>query len=267
MILDRIVASKRAEIEALKAHPPAAPRGQRRFDVCGLLARAPGEPLRIMAEFKRKSPSAGELSKVLTLSERMRAYARAGASMVSVLCDGPFFGGSFEDVKAASTELAGSSETSNAGRPVPILAKEFILDEVQLHQAAAHGADAALLIVRILTPEQLARLIAAARGAGLEPLVEIANDEELRTTLATDARLIGVNARDLDTLRMDPERAARLVAAIPRDRIALHLSGLKTEEDVRAVAGGRADGALIGEILMRQDDPTDLLSRLVGAAK
>jgi len=261
VILERIVASKHAEVTRLRAEgePAGLPRSPR-MDVCAMLARPPGAPLRILAEFKRRSPSAGELSSAMSLSERLRVYARAGASLVSVLCDAPFFGGSFDDLERARGVIDG------AGRPIPLLAKEFIVDPVQLRHAARLGADAALLIVRIVSPEQLAILAAASRECGLEPLVEVANEDELRIALQTDARLIGVNARDLDTLRMDPVRASQLVAAVPPDRIAIHLSGLKTEDDVRAIAGGRADAALVGEILMRQDDPSDLLTRLVGAA-
>ncbi|WP_394830894.1 indole-3-glycerol phosphate synthase TrpC [Pendulispora rubella] len=259
MILDKIVTSKRAEIATLKAPPPttAGPR----IDVAALLKRGPKEPLRILTEFKRKSPSAGELSRTLSLAERVGAYAKAGSSLVSVLCDGPFFGGSYDDVVEARAVL------DRAGRPVPILAKEFILDPVQLQIARAKGADAALLIVRILQPDEVTRLVKASRECGLEPLVEVATEEELAIALNSGARLIGVNARDLDTLRMDPVRASKIVAAIPADRVAVHLSGLKTEDDVRALSKGRAEAALVGEILMRQDDPTDLLTRFVAAAR
>ena len=259
MILDKIVTSKRTEIAALKA--PSSPPARRSLDVAALLKRAPGEPLRILTEFKRKSPSAGELSRTLSLAERVGAYAKAGASLVSVLCDGPFFGGSYDDVAEARAVL------DQAGRPVPILAKEFILDPVQLQIARAKGADASLLIVRILQPSEVVSLAKASREYGLEPLVEVATEEELAIALRTEARLIGVNARDLDTLRMDPVRAAKIVAAIPDDRVAVHLSGLKTEDDVRALAKGRAEAALVGEIMMRQDDPTDLLTRFVAAAR
>ncbi|WP_394827515.1 indole-3-glycerol-phosphate synthase [Pendulispora albinea] len=262
-VLDAIVASKRAEIEALKLElakeSPAAP-GARREGVAERLARPSGAPLRLLTEIKRKSPSAGALSTAMGVDDRARAYARAGASAISVLCDGPFFGGSYEDVTRVRAAL------ESEGLSTPILAKEFILDPVQLRRASAAGADLALLIVRIVSPEQLGSLVTAARDAGLEPLVEVATEAELRIALATEARLIGVNARDLDTLRMDPARAASLVAAIPEGRVALHLSGLKTPDDVRAVARGRADGALLGEILMRQDDPTALLAELVAAA-
>ena len=153
-----------------------------------------------------------------------------------------------------------------AGLQVPVLAKEFVLDERQIEEAAARGADAVLLIVRIVDREQLTRLVARARAVGLEPLVEVVTEDELSAALDADAKVIGVNARDLDTLVMDPVRAARVLAAIPADRIAVHLSGLKGPDDVAAVARTTADAALMGEALMRQDDPTALLRAMVQAA-
>jgi indole-3-glycerol phosphate synthase len=117
-----------------------------------------------------------------------------------------------------------------------------------------------------VTPERLVALARAAIRSGLSPLVEIASEAELETALSSDAKMIGVNARDLDTLVIDPARATRLIAAIPRDRIAVHLSGVRTEADVKALARGRADGALLGEVLMREDAPESLVARFVNAA-
>jgi indole-3-glycerol phosphate synthase len=260
-MLDAILASKRNEIVRLKDSWETDFTLRRApLDVRPILRRPPGAPLRLIAEVKLKSPSAGPLSRVLGVDERVRAYAHAGASMVSVLCDGPFFDGSYQHLDIARATL------DDVRRTVPLLAKEFVLDEVQLSVARAKGADCVLLIARILSEKELADLVVAAERYGLEPLVEVANDEELDRALRTHAHLIGVNARDLDTLRMDPERAASLVARIPPNKVAIHLSGLATEDDVRRIAAGRADAALIGEALMRQDDPTDLLSRLTAAA-
>lgn len=259
-VLEAILAAKREAIDALKAAPPPPPGRTAPLDVVAALQRPPGAPLRLVTEVKFRSPSAGALSRALGVGPRALAYAAAGAAMVSVLCDAPYFDGAFEHLALAREALEGS------GRAVPVLAKEFVLDAIQLRVARANGADAVLLIARILEGRVLAELIDAARGVGLEPLVEIASDDELDRALGTPARLIGVNARDLDTLRIDAPRAARLVGNIPADRVALHLSGLSTEEDIREVARGRADAALLGEALMRQDDPSPLLARLVRAA-
>jgi indole-3-glycerol phosphate synthase len=261
-ILDEIVATKQREVHALKhrtcyTRVPDGPRGT----VASALRRAAGQPLRLIAENKKKSPSAGPLSTVLSTAQRVVRYAESGAAMVSVLCDEPFFGGSWDDVVDARNALAA------AGHATPILAKEFVIDERQLREASACGADAVLLIARILDETRLGALLAQATSVGLEALVEVVNEEELAWAVAAKATIIGVNARDLDTLVMDQERAAKLLAAIPEECIALHLSGIKSPDDVRRLAATRAAGALIGEVLMREDDPGQLLASLVRAAQ
>lgn len=259
--LASIVESKRREIEQLRSVARSDERpGHEPINVARALVRAPGAPLRLLAEFKRRSPSAGRLSESLDVDGRVIAYARAGATMVSVLCDGPFFGGSWDDLARARTTL------DARGLRVPLLAKEFVLDEVQIDQARAAGADAVLLIARIVSAERLRELFDATRSRGLEPLVEVMNEEELAAASACGARIVGVNARDLDTLAMDGARAARILAAIPSGVVKVHLSGIKTEDDVRALARGPADAALLGEVLMRDDDPEPRLRALVAAA-
>jgi indole-3-glycerol phosphate synthase len=258
--LPKILAAKEVEVAALRARPAAAADRQA-VDVTRTLRRAAGAPLRLIAEVKLKSPSAGPLSRVLGPSERAVAYAEAGAAMVSVLCDAPFFDGAWEHVSAARAAL-----DARGSRALPVLAKEFVLDERQVAEARARGADAVLLIARIVSPARLAELAHAARAIGIEPLIEVADEPELAAALAAGARVVGVNARDLDTLQMDAARTARVLAAIPREVVAVHLSGLRAGPDVTAVAQGRADAALVGEALMRQDDPRDLLASMVAAA-
>jgi indole-3-glycerol phosphate synthase len=260
-VLAKIVAEKRAEI-ARGMPAPAVSLARRPIDVAPRLARSASSagPLRLVTEIKFKSPSAGPLSRTLSAGERAVAYAEAGATMISVLCDRPFFDGSYADLLAARQAL------DLTGHDVPLLAKEFVLDPSQIACAAAHGADSVLLIVRLLDQATLGSLVASARAAGLEPLVEVVSDAELGMALEANARLVGVNARDLDTLGMDAAHASRIVAAIPRDRVALHLSGIRDEATVTDVARGRADAALLGEALMREDDPRPLLRRLVRAA-
>lgn len=148
---------------------------------------------------------------------------------------------------------------------MPLLAKEFIVDPIQLDWALAHGADAVLLIARILRPDQVDALTRQALARGLEPLIEVTTEGERDVALETGARIVGVNARDLDNLAIDTTRAARLLAGIPTDRVAVHLSGVKSPHDIRVIAAGRADAALVGEALMRQDAPTPLLRNLVSA--
>lgn len=260
-VLASIVASKKREVHALKHRTcyTRIPDGPRRH-VARSLRRGPGEPLRLIAENKRKSPSAGELSAALSAGERAVRYAEAGAAMVSILCDEPFFGGSWQDVVDARLALAA------AGHGIPVLAKEFVIDERQLREASASGADAVLLIARILDREQLHALHTQADNLGLESLVEVVTEEELAWAVEAGATIIGVNARDLDTLVMDAERAARVLAAIPDGCVPLYLSGLKGPEDVQRVARTRAHAALVGETLMREDDPRERLRALVQAA-
>ncbi len=256
--LERILASKRAEVEALRASE-RAPRARAVIDALATLRRH-GGPLRLLAEVKLRSPSAGPLSRALTPDARALAYAEAGAAMVSVLCDGPFFDGAWEHLAAARKRL------DDAGLRVPLLAKEFVIDERQILEARDRGADAVLLIARIVDPPSLGRLARAARDEGLEPLVEVTDESELEAGLRAGARLVGVNARDLDTLAMDAARAARVLDAIPRDVVAVHLSGLRDPADIARIARSRADAALVGEALMREDDPRPRLRAMVDAA-
>jgi indole-3-glycerol phosphate synthase len=262
-MLDRILIPKRAEVARMLAAPPLAARRAPGGGVRSALQRRAGEPLRLIAEIKFRSPSAGELSRKLGPAERALAYARAGAAMISVLTDAPFFAGSFDDLAACRDAL---DAALGAARP-RLLCKEFVVSEIQLDRAIDAGADAVLLIARIVTARELAALAGAARARGLEPFVEVATEEELGAAHAAGAGVIGVNARDLNTLKIDVERAARVLAAIDDRGVAVHLSGLATPDDVARVAASRASAALVGEALMRLDDPTPLLAAMVAAAR
>ncbi|HEY3498647.1 MAG TPA: indole-3-glycerol-phosphate synthase [Polyangiaceae bacterium] len=250
-VLARILAAKAAEVAALRTRKFGAPPARRSLG----LERGAGEPLRLITEIKRRSPSAGALSTKLSVVERARAYEAAGASMLSVLCDAPFFDGAFEHLAEA-----------RAATSLPALCKDFVLDEVQLDAARSFGADAVLLIVRCLEERRVGELVRAARERDLEPFVEIVDEAEGRVALDAGATLVGVNARDLDTLAMDQARAARTLASLPDGVVAVHLSGIGSPEAVASVAQSRAHAALVGEVLMRQDEPGPLLERLVSAA-
>jgi indole-3-glycerol phosphate synthase len=182
--------------------------------------------------------------------------------MISVLTDGPFFGGSFDDL--ADCRVALDAELGSA-RPY-LLCKEFVLHSIQLDHALHAGADAVLLIARIVTADELNDLAQAAWERGLEPFIEVHTHDELALANAVGAKLVGVNARDLDTLEMHAAQAADVLRKIETTRVAVHLSGLGAANDVADVARGRADAALIGEALMRRDDPTELLAEMLRAA-
>ncbi len=258
MILAEILASKLREIAELHARPR---KRASRTPLDFLRAvRRDGGALRLIMEVKLRSPSGGVLSRVLAPEARALVYAQGGAAVVSVLCDGPFFDGSWDHLAAARERL------DAGGLAVPLLAKEFVLDERQLAEARDRGADAVLLIARIVDGARLKELTRAARDEGMEPLVEVVDEPELAAALAAGARIIGVNARDLDSLAMDSSRATRVLDAVPVELVAVHLSGLKAPADVERVAQGRADAALVGEALMRQDDPRPALEAMVKAA-
>jgi indole-3-glycerol phosphate synthase len=251
-VLERILAKKRSELDELRRRKLPTPGALRPVR----LRRAETGRLSLITEIKRRSPSAGVLSTKLGVAERARAYETHGASMISVLCDQQFFDGSYEHLIEA-----------RAVTTVPLLCKEFILDECQLDAARAYGADAALLIVRCLDPEQLASLVVAAKERGLTPLVEIYSLEEANVAIDAGAEYIGVNVRDLDTLQMSAERAREVTQALPQSACRLHFSGVRTASDVTKISSSGVDAALVGEVLMRQDDPGPTLTELARAAQ
>ncbi len=249
-LLAEILAHKRAELARLGPAPRSSfePRSVS-------LARGPGEPLRLIAEIKLRSPSAGSLSLALPVSERAAVYQRAGANMLSVLTDARYFDGAFEHVRQAREATS-----------LPVLCKEFIVGERQLDWARASGADAVLLIVRCLAPPELDALLAGCRQRTLAALVEVSTDAEATRALDAGAEWVGVNARDLDTLAMDAERAASVLDRLPPGVTRVHLSGVGSAGDVGRLAARRVDAALIGEALMRQADPGPLLAEMRAAA-
>jgi indole-3-glycerol phosphate synthase len=258
-LLADILANKRREIETLRATPRV--RALRdALDVVSAL-RGGGSTLKLIAECKLRSPSAGRLSRALAPDARAMAYVQAGAAMVSILCDRAFFDGSWDHLGEARARL------DAAGCTAPLLAKEFVLDSRQIEEARDRGGDAVLLIARIVEAAALKDLARVAREEGIEPLVEVVDERELEAALAAGARVVGVNARDLDSLAMDAARTARVLDAIPRNVVAVHLSGLKGPDDVARVARSRADAALVGEALMREDDPRAALGAMVLAAR
>lgn len=250
-ILERILRTKWSEMPELRRRRLPAPPPLRPVD----LGRGPGQPLRLIAEIKRRSPSAGALSTELSVPARAAVYERAGAHMMSVLCDWQFFGGSYEDLAAAREATS-----------LPVLCKEFVLDECQLDAARAYGASAVLLIVRCLQPQRLHALVQRARERELLPFVEVVTEAEARLALEVGATCIGVNARDLDTLSMDLARAQRVLTQLPASVTRAHLSGISSAEQVKRVAQSGVDAALVGEVLMRQADPETLLRTFVVAA-
>jgi tryptophan synthase beta subunit len=214
---------------------------------------APG--LHLIAEIKRSSPSAGRIaSPADDIVARARAYQAGGAAAISVLCEPHWFGGSVDDltlVRAAVT--------------VPVLAKEFVVDPRQLDLLRAAGADAVLLLTVLQPRRALARLVDRALDLGIEPLVEAHDERELDAALATRARVIGINNRDLRTLDVDPERASRLRPVVPDDRLAIAESGVRDAATLRTWRALGFDAALVGEALVRSGDPESTTRAFVAA--
>jgi indole-3-glycerol phosphate synthase len=246
-------AERRAErlpMDALRAAAAGlpAPRGLR-----AAVRRGPEGP-RLIAEVKRRSPSRGDIRIDLDPAALAAAYAAGGASAVSVLTEPRHFAGSPDDLLAV-----------RAAVDLPVLRKDFVTCAYQVWEARAWGADAVLLIVAALDPPSLRDLLEEAATAGLDALVEVHTVPEAEMAAAAGATLVGVNARDLATLEVDPGRFAAVRQAVPAGTVLVAESGIRDQAGVRAAAGAGADAVLVGEALVRADDPTgavrDLLDR------
>jgi indole-3-glycerol phosphate synthase len=207
----------------------------------------------VIAEFKRRSPSAGTLRERPDLPGILDAYTQGGASAISILTDGPHFEGSLEDLRRA-----------RAACDLPLLRKDFILDPYQLHEALAAGADAVLLIAAALDQPTLASLHRHARNLELDVLVEVHDREELDRALDLGAELIGINNRDLRDFSVDVGRTERLMRHIPAGVSVVSESGISTHEQLEDLAKQGLAGVLVGEALMRADDPRGALEALRG---
>lgn len=211
-----------------------------------------GEPPALIAEVKRASPSAGMIAEDVNPSVLARAYQAGGAAAVSVLTEPRHFQGSLADLQAVRSSVS-----------IPVLRKDFLIHPSQVIEARASGADAVLLIVAALTDAQLRALLEAAGDVGLATLVETHSDEDLRRALDSDAKLIGVNARDLETLEVDVAGALARVGRVPDDRISVLESGISTRANVDAALEAGASAILVGEALMRADDPARAVRKLL----
>ena len=213
-----------------------------------LKARTPA----VIAEVKRASPSAGEIAD-REPGEQAGAYAAAGAAAISVLTEPAYFNGSLADLRSARVAC-----------DLPILRKDFLIHPAEIIQSRAAGADAVLLIAACLSPHELVAMLGAARDLGLDALVETHSDEDLQKAFDAGAEVIGVNARDLETLEVDVERALEHLGRVPADRIAVMESGIASRAHVEAAVAAGASAILVGEALMRADDPGAKLRELLG---
>jgi indole-3-glycerol phosphate synthase len=207
----------------------------------------------VIAEVKRSSPSRGAINLGLDLARQVRAYEAGGAAAISVLTEPTRFGGSNEDLTAARRAVS-----------LPLLKKDFHVDVLQILEARALGASAALVIARAVPPNRLQEMMTAGADCGLEVLIEVRDERELELALSLNSRLIGVNNRNLETLGMDPETSIRLLPLIPRDVVAIAESGVKSAADVKRFAAAGADAVLVGSELSGSGDPEAAVRTLTG---
>jgi indole-3-glycerol phosphate synthase len=239
-----------AEREAIERRVVAVPKPP------GFAAALAGHTVGVIAEIKRRSPSKGPLAPDLEAPERAASYVAGGASALSVLTEPDRFGGSLDDLRQVSATVA-----------VPVLRKDFIVDPLQLFEARACGASAALLIVRALAPGQLAALVASAHEAGLEALVEVRDERELDRALDAGALVIGVNNRNLETLEVDPGTVVRIIPRIPAGLIAVAESGVTSRRDAEAAAATGADAILVGSALSVASDGVAAVRAMSGVMR
>jgi len=246
------VAERRAVLpeRELAARAAATPLPRRLADV---LSPA-GGPVRVIAEVKRASPSAGAIDASLDAPAQAARYAAAGAAAISVLTDGPGFGGSLEDLAATRARV-----------DAPLLRKDFVLERYQLLEARAWGADAALLIVAALPGDLLRRRLDDCAALGLSALVEVHDLPEAERAVAAGARIVGVNNRDLRTFRVDLSASERVLPALPPGVLGVSESGIRTPADVARLRRSGAANFLVGEALVRATDPGALLRELAAA--
>lgn len=260
-ILQKIAAAKKEEVAAARKRVPEAELrqqaeqrdGQRPF--IKRLRTAHDNGIGIIAEVKRASPSKGNIRIDLDAADYAQRYEQGGATAVSVLTDGSFFKGSLEDLV-----------TVRKNTTLPVLRKDFLIDAYQFYQSAAVGADAVLLIVRMLSGGQLADFLRLCRDLRLDPLVEVHDESDLEMATASGAELIGINNRDLRTFKTDIAVATRLVSRCNDRQIPVAASGISTPEDIRATRKAGINNFLIGESLVRADDTAGFLRQLIGAA-
>lgn len=257
-VLDRILAHKQTEVAERSAREPLAAVRDRAIDQAPArgFARALHEPVSagraaVIAEVKKASPSQGVIRANFDPAAVAGSYARGGAACLSVLTDQAFFQGHEEHLQAA-----------RAATGLPVLRKDFILDAWQVWEARAMGADAVLLIVAALEDERLAELAATAREAGLEVLVEVHTGSELERALQLNTRLIGINNRDLHNFETRLETTLELQCRVPADRVLVTESGIHAPADVQRMRSEGVHAFLVGESLMRADDPGAALAEL-----
>jgi indole-3-glycerol phosphate synthase len=256
-VLDEILAGVREDVATREARVPLKQIKQMAVGAPPPLdaytaLRAPG--VGVIAEVKRSSPSMGQLAEIPDPAELASEYAAGGARCVSVLTENRWFGGSLEDLAAVRNAV-----------DVPLLRKDFVISSYQVHEARAYGADLVLLIVAALDQNALCGLLDRIESLGMTALVEVHNEEETDRALAAGAKVIGVNARDLRTLKIDRSVFERIAPGLPNSVVKIAESGVRGPHDLIRYASAGADAVLVGEGLVTQKSPRDAVAELVTA--
>ena len=254
-MLDKIIAQKREEVEQRKKVATITylqQRIARQKPALDLALALKGDHIRLIAEVKQASPSRGMLSPNFNPTELAQTYAEGGAAAISVLTEANYFMGSIEHL-AAIKEVVG----------LPLLRKDFIFDLYQVYESRAYGADALLLIAAILSQEQLKELVSLSHSLGLRCLVEVHNEGEVERAVLSEAEIIGINNRDLNTLSIDINMTRRLRPLIPQERIVVSESGIKSKRDIEKLRKWGVDAVLVGEALVTAGDVLAKMRELI----
>jgi len=257
-VLGRILSETAARVAALSSaqRDAAAHAAESATEAPSFAEALRGATVAVVAEVKRRSPSRGSIRETMSAAEQGAAYERGGAAAISVLTEPAHFGGSMADL-----------ETTRSRVGIPLLCKDFNIDEIQLAQARAAGASAALLIARALAPDRLASMMSEAVRLGLEALVEVRTRDELALAIELGAMVIGINSRDLETLEIDPAVPQRLLPLVPAGLLAIAESGVASRADVEARARWGADAVLVGSVLSASADPERAVRELSDVAR
>lgn len=252
-ILDRILECKRREVVGSKKRTPLRSLLRERIaESRDFAAAIGGRGISLIAEVKRKAPSGGVIRERCDVSDVARMYEHHGAAAISVLTDKEFFGGSLDDLLNVKVHCG-----------LPVLRKDFIIDEYQLYESAVYGADAVLLIAAILSTDMLTGFLQLAEGLGMACLVEVHSDADLSKAVASGGKIVGINNRDLETFDVDIGRSLRLRGSIPPGCISVSESGIRTASDIERLREMAFDAALVGTALMDSSAPDNLLEDLV----
>ncbi|MCK4325155.1 indole-3-glycerol phosphate synthase TrpC [bacterium] len=260
-MLEEIIEHKRVEVEARKKKVGLADLKSKLADAPQIRSfkeaiSKPTNNINLIAEIKRASPSAGLIRKDFHPVEIAKIYQEAGAAAISILTDEKFFEGSIDFLPQVKREVS-----------LPLLRKDFIIDEYQIYESRTYGADALLLIAGTLSEAQMTEFLSLSHDLEMDCLVEVHNEEELKKVLETPAEIIGINNRDLSTFQVDLSTTRRLRKLIPDSKIVVAESGIRSREDVQLLAEEKVDAILVGESLLRSKDTRGKIEELLGKQK